>query len=435
MTTAEVRDGWIGQIIDGRYALLQWLGGTEWSDVFLTELPERGSQKAAIKLILADTPQAEVHVAGWAMATSLSHPHLIRLLHTGSCQIDTTRLVYAVMEYAEEDLSQIIPDRPLTRTEAREMLDPVLEALSYLHQKGVVHGHLKPSNIMVVDNRLKLSCDSLHASGKLGIPFLAPTIYDAPEVATGEISPAADIWSLGVTLVEALTQHPPVWDRPRQNEPVLPESVPQPFADIAHECLRSDPARRCTLSDVKARLEPARSLPDPVSRTGRTPRGKHGVTAFIGAGLFLLAVIVVLKLRSHETSQPEPLPIATQQPASAAALPPQSPDQGTQPSKGVTKGAVAKRVQPDVSRSASKTIQGRVKVRIRVTVDLSGNVSNAMFDSPGPSKYFANQAMQAAHQWKFKPAEVDGQAVPSVWVLQFQFGQTGTEITPVEASP
>jgi TonB family protein len=74
-------------------------------------------------------------------------------------------------------------------------------------------------------------------------------------------------------------------------------------------------------------------------------------------------------------------------------------------------------------------------VSIRVTVDPSGNVSNATFDSPGASKYFANLALQAAQHWKFKPAQVDGQAVSSVWILQFKFTQTATEVTPVEASP
>jgi TonB family protein len=99
------------------------------------------------------------------------------------------------------------------------------------------------------------------------------------------------------------------------------------------------------------------------------------------------------------------------------------------------KGAVVEQVQPEVSRNASKTIHGRVKVTIRTTVDPSGNVSNATFDSTGPSKYFSNLALQAARHWKFKPAQVDGRSVPSVWILRFQFGRDGTEITPAEVSP
>jgi TonB family protein len=435
MNKAEVRDDWVGRIIDGRFALLRWLGGSGSAGVFLTELPERRSQKAAIKLIPADTPDAETHIAGWAAATTLSHPHLVRLFHSGRCQINTTQLLYAVMEYAEEDLSQIVPERPLTPVEAREMLEPVLDALSYLHEKGFVHGHLKPSNIMAVDNQLKLSWEGRHVAGEVGKHLLAPTVYDAPEVAIGTISPAADVWSLGVTLVEALTQHPPVWHRSTRGEPVLPESIPQPFAGIARECLWSDPSRRCTLNDVKARLEPARTLPDPVVGTGGTLPGKLRMTPLIAAALVLLAVVTVLKLRSHQTGPS--LPIGKQQSAPViAGLPPESPIQETRTPKGVTvKGAVAERARPDVPRSASQTIQGKIKVRIRVTVDPSGDVTTATFESPGPSKYFANLALQAARHWKFKPPEVDGQAVSSVWVLRFQFGQTATEVTPAEASP
>jgi outer membrane biosynthesis protein TonB len=62
-------------------------------------------------------------------------------------------------------------------------------------------------------------------------------------------------------------------------------------------------------------------------------------------------------------------------------------------------------------------------------------VSNAALDSPGPSKYFAKQAMQAAQRWRFKPAQADGKAVASTWILRFHFTQSGTDITPVEVSP
>ena len=99
------------------------------------------------------------------------------------------------------------------------------------------------------------------------------------------------------------------------------------------------------------------------------------------------------------------------------------------------KGAVAERVLPDILPSARESIRGRVNVRIRATVDPRGDVSNATFASPGPSKHFAKLALQAAQHWRFRPAQVDGQAASSVWILQFQFTQTATEVTPVEASP
>jgi TonB family protein len=435
MTAAAIRSDWVGRVIDGRFTLLQWLGGSGLSGVFLTELQEPQSQKAAIKLIPADAGDAETRIAGWAATNTLSHPHMMSLLHTGRCQIDTAVLLYAVTEYAEEVLSEIIPERPLTPREVKEMLAPVLDALSYLHGKGFVHGHLKPSNIMVVDDQVKLSGDSLQVTGERGKDLPTLTVYDAPESATGTISPAADVWSLGVILVEALTQRPPVWDRSTNREPAVPESIPQPFADIARECLRSAPARRCTISDVKDRLEPARSIPNPTGKNGGAAPVKRLAAVLVAVMLVLFAAIAALQLRSHRTP-PSP-PTGSQQPAQRPPAPvPQSPVPGTQTPKGLAvKGAVAERVLPNVPRSASLTIRGTVEVRIRVTVDPTGAVSNATFDRAGVSKYFANLALQAARGWRFKPAQVDGQAVASVWILRFQFRQTGPEVTPIEASP
>src|SRR5271166_4012505 len=115
----EIRENWVGQVIEGKFTLLQWLGGTDWSDVFLTELQGQGSQKAAIKLITSNAGDADARLAGWAEAASLSHPHLMRLFHTGRCEINGAPLLYAVMEYAEENLSQVLPERPLTASETR----------------------------------------------------------------------------------------------------------------------------------------------------------------------------------------------------------------------------------------------------------------------------------------------------------------------------
>jgi TonB family protein len=402
--------------------------------VFLTELQGHPLQKAAIKLIPADATDAEARIAGWVVTTTLSHPHLMYLLYAGRFQIDTTPLLYAVTEYAEEVLSEILPERPLTPPEAGEMLDPVLDARSYLHGKGVVHGHLKPSNIMVVDNRLKLSCDGLHLAGAPGKCSSALSVYDAPEAATEHISPATDVWSLGVTLVEALTQHPPAWDRSTHRQPIVPESVPQPFAGIAQECLQPDLERRCTLSDVKARLEPAPSLPAPASKTGKAAPTKLRVTAFAASLLVLIAVAATLLLRSHHVKPS--FTAGEKLVLTIPAPPPQSPGPGTQSFKGaVVKGRVAEQVLPDILPIARDSIRGQVNLTIRVTVDPRGDVLNATFDSPGPSKYFAKVALQAAQHWRFEPAQVDGQAVSSVWILQFQFTQAATEVTPVEASP
>jgi TonB family protein len=96
---------------------------------------------------------------------------------------------------------------------------------------------------------------------------------------------------------------------------------------------------------------------------------------------------------------------------------------------------VLRQVLPDVSRSAQNTIEGRVKISVQVSVDASGDVSQAKFVSPGPSKYFANLALAAARRWKFNPPQVDGQAVASEWILRFQFGRASTQVFPAETKP
>ena len=449
MDTSAIRSDWVGRTVDYRFPLLQWLGGTESSGVFLTELGGPGSQKAAIKLIPTDADDAESRLAGWAAASALSHPHLMRLLHTGRCRIEGISLLFAVTEFAEEVLSQIIPDRPLSPAEVEQLLDPILDALSYLHARGFVHGHLKPSNIMVVDDRLRLSVDGLRIAAAEANPLSARSVYDAPESADGTISPAADLWALGVTIVETLTQHPP--DLDANGDPVVPESIPQPFATIARECLRSHPVRRCTLRDVKARLKPTPPIPDPVVKAGVTKVGGSRITkalparfpfkALIVAVLVLAVIAAALILRSHRTQpappaqeqQDEPS-ISTNSIESQAPKPPPAPEKQTTKSSPA-EGAVTQRVMPEVPQFAMQTIHGKFQVGIRVTVDAKGNVSDAGFELAGPSKYFANLALQAARQWRFNPPQSDGRAVSSIWILKFQFTRGATDVTSVEVSP
>jgi TonB family protein len=90
---------------------------------------------------------------------------------------------------------------------------------------------------------------------------------------------------------------------------------------------------------------------------------------------------------------------------------------------------------PEVLNAALRTVQGKLKVRIKVTVDSSGNVVLAKFDSRGPSKYFAERTLEAARQWKFNPPQVDGRGVPSEWILRFEFTRSGATVHPAQTFP
>ncbi|MGA8861715.1 MAG: TonB family protein [Candidatus Sulfotelmatobacter sp.] len=439
-TQSELWKNWEGRVADGKFPLRQWLGGSDHSAVFLTERTGAEPQKAAIKLIPADSREA-AQLSRWADAAKLSHPHLIRLFEFGCCQIDETRLLYVVMEYAEENLAEILPLRPLSAAEASQMLRPAAEALDYLHRSGFVHGRIKPSNIMAVGDQLKISADRLCKSGERG-DARTPSVYDAPELVMAGPSPAADIWSLGATLLAVLTQNEPNLKNLAREPVVVPETVSQAIREIARRCLQIDPQQRCTASDILNRLQPQASRPPvPVSagavetRTSES-RSKRWIAVPIAAAALVLVVWVGSKFISHQPS----VPAAEVSPTKSQDIPAEqspAPFAGkAQPAPtGTARGSVLHQVMPDVSQNAQNTIQGRLKVVVDVSVDASGNVSDAKFVSRGPSTYFANRALAAARAWKFNPPQVNGRAAPSEWVLRFQFRKTSIEVFPVEKHP
>jgi TonB family protein len=451
---------WEGEVVNEEFQLLRYLGGSEHSAVFLTKRADREPQEAAIKLILPNAANPELQLSWWELAAKLSHPHLLRLFQLGRCQMHGTELLYAVSEYAEESLEKILPYRPLTPAEAQDMLQSVLDGLAYIHAKGFVHGHIQPANIMAVGDQIKLSSDGLCGAGESSRVLGTPGIYAAPEIANGGgISPASDIWSLGMTLVEALTQHPPAWERTEQAELVLPDKLPGPFFDIASHCLRRDPQRRWTIAEIAAKSRQTSPAAEEVvpPRSGFTKWGY--VAAAIAAGL-LAAILGPRLIHRHPESGPaidssagqtESQSPGASQPA--AQISPGQEQTSARPNasrtaahKSATKsaaannsagarGAVAQQISPDVSRSALRTIHGKVKVRVKVAVNSSGNVTVANFDSRGPSQYFAERALRAAKQWTFQAPQVNGQGVPSEWILKFEFEKSGSSVQPAQTFP
>src|SRR5713226_3892620 len=248
---------WEGRTVDGRFPLQRYLGGSGHSAVFLTVTQPRGgdSEKAAIKLIRAGAGDANHQFLRWKAASELTHPNLIRILEAGRGELDGTELLYVVMEYAEENLSQILPERALTAEEARGMLAPILRALQFVHDRGFVHGHIQPSNILAVGDEVKLSSDALSMAGERSGSARATSAHDSPEAATGTISTASDVWQLGMTLIEVLTQRLPVWDRARMSAPQVSAAVPEPFREIAGHCLQVDAGKRWTVGEILHRVE------------------------------------------------------------------------------------------------------------------------------------------------------------------------------------
>ena len=265
---SDVWKQWEGQLADNKFPLHHFLAATNHSAVFLTQLPEPDPRQAAIKFISADDPAAAQQLAVWNQVAKLSHPNLVRLFHWGRCRLEGMNLLYVVMECAEENLGQILPQRALTADETREMLNPVTDVLAYLHSKFFVHSHIKPCNLLAVGDQLKVSSDTIFPITQPREAMRELDVYDAPEAASSPAkpwTPSSDVWSLGVTLVEALTQAAPALPFDVTAEPIVPNSLPQPFLDIARHALRRDPKNRWAAPQIAARLsgvaEPVAALP------------------------------------------------------------------------------------------------------------------------------------------------------------------------------
>jgi len=421
---------WEGRTLDGRFPLQSYLGGSDHSAVFLTLVQSAagGSQKAAIKVISAGAADAEKQLHRWKATRDLNHPNLIRIFEAGRCQLDSTVLLYVVEEYAEENLSQILPERALTSEEARAMLPPVLQAVQFVHDKGLVHGHIQPSNILAIGDQVKLSSDAMSVPGERPRRTRAASAYDPPEAATGAVSTAADVWQLGITLVEVLTQFLPVWDRARMSPPEIPATVPEPFRQIAGRCLQVDPAKRCTIAEISDRLGSARVEPalPPAPRSAIASPRKESAKWPYWLGLAALVAVAFFLIVRQKPSSPPAEVQSTQAPPSTAAESSQPPTVPTNPDN---QSGVVQRVMPQVSPSARSTIQGKIKIRVKVGVDAAGNVADATLESAGPSKYFSRIALEAAQGWKFSPVQAGEQSAAREWKLQFTFSRSGTEVS------
>jgi TonB family protein len=470
MTMTEDWTKWESRIVNGVFPLLRFLGKSNHSVVFLTEA--QGTPNAAIKLVPAGPGQAEAQLSSWRAVATLSHPHLIRLLHVGRCQLGGYPFLFVVMEHAEQTLAQILPHRTLTGDEVREMLLPTLNALDFLHRKNLVHGQLKPPNFLVVNDQLKLASDTIRPAGESTSVIAKTSPYDPPEANSGGYSAAGDIWGLGMVIAEALTQCPPAWPDERSEAVSLPATLSPAFVDIVRQCLRRNPASRPTIADLEAQVNPPQqapvvSVPPPVAHdaadqatgTQEAPKTRRFAPVLALALMVLVGVWAALHLiESHRKSrqsvsgasaiasqQAAPPAAESQNPKGPTSASPEVPgalssassaESAPAPSRPVSRvmdqpepapadlpRSVLHQEIPTVLPSARESIHGHIKVTVRVTVDRSGEVVGETVEDAGSSKYFARVATAAARKWRFVPADNQNSRE---WLLRFEFTRDGT---------
>jgi serine/threonine-protein kinase len=441
---------WEKQIINGVFPLHRCVSFSDHSAVYLTEHETHDLPFALLKLVPAIPTLKETQLAHWAAAATLAHPHLIRLFEAGRCQLGGLQFLFVVTEYAETTLAETLTQHALAPEALRNGLRPILASLAYLHDRQLVQGGLKPSNILVVNQQLKLAGDTVRPSGESAAGIAGSSVYDPPESRDGSFSTSGDIWSLGVFMVEALTQR-----RPDKHSATaeLPAALPAPFDEVVRQCLKHNPDQRPTAAELAAAINPAPPArvasvsypvlfpPEPEPEPEQTPPALLSPKrrAFVPAATAILIISFLAwtglrLLDSQAYSRPPALsavtvrePVASQEPiasreagtsqdlnpATAMSAPPEvstaSPEAVLQRAETVADPpSVLHEEAPEVPLGALGTIRGHIKFAVRVRVS--------------PSRYFTRLALETARKWKF--VATDDQDSRQ-WLLRFEFTRNG----------
>jgi serine/threonine protein kinase len=238
-----------GHTVNGVFPLRRYLGRSNHSVVFLTESARLGLPEVALKLVPAVPALAQLQLARWRASAALTHPHLVRIYEAGQCQIGDRQFLYVLTDYADQNLAQLLERRTLTEDEAREMLTPMLDGLAFLHQRKLVQGRLKPSNVLVVGDQLKLATDTIRPVSESGRTSTVVSAYMPPESRDGTRTAASDVWALGVTLCEALSRQQP--SGLHAGDMGLPSSLPASFRGVVARCLSRRARDRPTVSELQ----------------------------------------------------------------------------------------------------------------------------------------------------------------------------------------
>jgi serine/threonine protein kinase len=254
----------------GRYQILDVLGTGANSRVVRAHDPMIG-RTVAIKLFSPQLARGEARnrfLKEARVVGQLSHPGVITLHDMGIEESSSTP--YLVMEYIEgQTLERILEKGSVPFPQACAWVAHIAAALSAAHRKGIIHGDVKPANVLITgDGRVKLmdfGMARLSSVDSGDSPLLGTPAYWCPEQILGKPQDArSDLFSLGVVLYEMVTGSRPfdaaslqdICGRVLSSTPLPPSrcnpSLPKAFDDVVAACLAKDPAARIATADLLA---------------------------------------------------------------------------------------------------------------------------------------------------------------------------------------
>lgn len=292
----------------GHYRIEQLLGRGGMGLVYLAR-DTRLDRTVALKFFpayLSSDAAAREHLLGEARAAAaLDHVNLA-VVHE-IAETPAGEVFIAMTYYAGSTLREWQQDGKHSIADCVTVARQIAEGLSAAHRRGIVHSDIKPSNIILtVDGVVKILDFGIARRAGSDPSESGPTrgtvAYMSPEqTRAAPLEPSSDVWSLGVLLYELIAGRRPFdGDRDIQLIRAIRDAAPVPLgelrpdvsprlADLVHQCLQADPARRPGADRVAASL---RALDESVPQTS-APRS---VRSWVLAALAVVTVLLLADL-------------------------------------------------------------------------------------------------------------------------------------------
>ncbi|CAN8072388.1 unnamed protein product [Agarophyton chilense] len=251
----------------GRYRLTRQLGVGMFSKVMLG-VDDRSGATYAVKVMskdsLEDMDMARYARREAAVLRKLSHPNIVAFVE--AIQSDTK--LFLVMHIAPgRELLDVVANGPLSEPDAKLYMAQLVDAVAYLHSKGVAHRDLKPDNVLVdVPTRtlkiIDFGLTGLIRRNSLMTTSCGSSYYSAPEITFGNglgyDGAKADAWTLGILAYILLTGAHPFVDN---NGQLMTAMMRQGFVEYPHSLSRAamhftsrlltlDPTKRYSVAQV-----------------------------------------------------------------------------------------------------------------------------------------------------------------------------------------
>lgn len=258
-----------GVLLDGRFQTLSPLNHGSFGMVFMAR-DLKTNELVAIKCLTkrATTNDAGIDFAYDDKSEELlchrvlgAHPNIVNLIHS----FETDAHLYLVLEYCSHgDLYEAIRTGcgPLETEHVRRFMLQLVDAVSYMHSKGIYHRDIKPENIFLTESgAMKLGDFGLATTDKWSYEttvgsdrYMSPEQYDS---AGAGYSPAqADIWAIGICLLNILFSRNP-FTTPTESDPLFLDfsrdkqslfdvfpSMSQDTYEVIVQCMNLDPSKR-----------------------------------------------------------------------------------------------------------------------------------------------------------------------------------------------